>query len=77
MTVASDICGIIRAEAEERGLSGNELSRRSGLCQTGVAKLLRGEVNPHAETVVRLLAAMNRNLAWLHHRLKDLHGAAT
>lgn len=62
------MCELARAlltECERQNLSGAELARRSGVPQTAVASILRGDTDPRLSTVLRLLDGLGRSLGWL------------
>ena len=43
---------------KERGLTQNQLSERTGIAQTDISKLERGNANPSLRTLQRLAAGM-------------------
>ena len=57
---------LLREDATEQELSGAELARRSGLPQTGIARLLRGDGDVTVSTLLGVLGALGRDLRWLH-----------
>ena len=48
----------VRAEREARGLTQKQLSERTGIAQTDISKLERGNANPSLRTLQRLAAGM-------------------
>lgn len=59
------------AERQAQALSLNELARRAALSPGRVHAILTGGTpNPGILTVLRVLAALGRDLRWLHGRLR-------
>lgn len=54
------LADLLRRDAAGQELSGNEIARRSGLAQTYVAKILRGESDPPVSVLLKLLAVLGR-----------------
>lgn len=52
----------IRAQAREKGISHNELARRSGLIQSNVTRMLAGKYSPTLDNLIRLAEAANCHL---------------
>lgn len=46
----------------EQGITQAQLAERSGLKQSAIARIERGKVNPTLDTVLKLAAALNRDL---------------
>ncbi len=63
--VCSRVAQILKREREKRGLSMNVLSQRAGLSQQMISFVERGLRNPTLETLLRITAAMEVNLAEL------------
>jgi transcriptional regulator with XRE-family HTH domain len=61
--VCSRVAGILRQEREKRGLSMNRVAERAGLSQQMVSYVERGMRNPTLETLLRIAAAMEMDLA--------------
>lgn len=61
---------VLGAECERQGLSGAELAERSGVSQTGVAAVLRGDRDPQFSTLLKLLDGLGRSLGWLAAEIK-------
>ena len=58
---------LIRSEQERRGWSDSELARRADVPQSAVWSILNGATTrPRWDTVLALLGALERDLAWLH-----------
>jgi transcriptional regulator with XRE-family HTH domain len=65
--MAPDLATILAAEAKARGLSGAKLAERADVPQTAAAAILRGQTaDPRLSTLLALLGALGRDLAWLH-----------
>jgi transcriptional regulator with XRE-family HTH domain len=63
--VAARIVYALRRERERRGLSMNTVAARAGLSQQMVSYVERGMRNPTLDTLLRLAAAMEVDLAEL------------
>ena len=61
--VGSRVAQILRRERKKRGLSMNQVAERAGLSQQMVSYVERGMRNPTLETLLRITAAMDVNLA--------------
>jgi transcriptional regulator with XRE-family HTH domain len=61
--VCSRVAGILRQEREKRGLSMNRVAERAGLSQQMVSYVERGMRNPTLETLLRIAAALEIDLA--------------
>ena len=61
--MCSRVAKLLRREREKRGLSMNRVSERAGLSQQMVSYVERGMRNPTLETLLRIAAALNINLA--------------
>jgi DNA-binding XRE family transcriptional regulator len=46
----------------EQGLTQQQLAQRSGLRQSAIARLEKGQINPTLETLIKLARALNRQL---------------
>ena len=68
---ASIIC-LLREERERRGLSKCAVEQRAGVSQQMVGYVERGLRNPSLETVVRMAAALEVNLADIIRRASEL-----
>jgi len=71
--VVADIARALRAEMEKQELGFNELARRAGLRPSLVHQVLTGTTpNPGILTVLAILEALGKSLAWLdRERKKD------
>ncbi len=61
--VCSRVAHILRQEREKRGLSMNRVAERAGLSQQMVSYVEREMRNPTLETLLRIAAALEINLA--------------
>lgn len=61
--ICSRVAQILRQERERRGLSMNLVAERAGLSQQMVSYVERGMRNPTLETLLRIAAAMEIDLA--------------
>ena len=61
--VALHVVRLLREEREKRGLSRNELAKRSGLSQSMISLLERDLRNPTLETLLRITEALEADLA--------------
>jgi transcriptional regulator with XRE-family HTH domain len=61
--VCSRVAQILRKEREKRGLSMNEVAQASGLSQQMVSYVEREMRNPTLETLLRITAALDIDLA--------------
>ena len=59
---ASIISELIKAR-QERGISQYQLEELSGVKQSAIARLERGNINPTIETIQKLLAPLGKQLA--------------
>jgi len=60
----------LSAERQRQGVSAYEIARRTGLPRSLVNAILGGEtLNPGLLTVLKILAAFERDLAWLGKQL--------
>lgn len=76
--VCSRVARILRHEREKRGLSMNRVAERAGLSQQMVSYVERGMRNPTLETLLRIAAAMEINLAEvLGQAMKEVRRVAT
>lgn len=67
MTLAQSL----NAEMVRQGLSYNELGRQCGLSAGRTHAILTGiNANPGILTVLKILGALNKSLAWLDRQLK-------
>lgn len=67
MTAPPTLAVLFAAERERRGWSEAELARRAGVPQSAVWSILHGATTrPRWDTVLALLAALGRDLMWLH-----------
>ena len=66
----------IRELRERSGTSRSELSRRSGIHTSNVARLEFGEANPSLETLVRLADALGTSVADLVRDVGEVRGVA-
>lgn len=64
-----DLGVILLAECVARGLSVPQLARESGLALSVTQNLLNGRTRaPRLDTLLAVLGALGRDLAWLHDR---------
>ena len=61
--VCSRVAQLLRREREKRGLSMNRVAERAGLSQQMVSYVERGMRNPTLETLLRIAAAIEIDLA--------------
>jgi DNA-binding phage protein len=58
---------VLRGELDAKGWTATHLARESGVPQSRVSELLSGTTaDPRLSTVLALLAALGRDLGWLH-----------
>jgi transcriptional regulator with XRE-family HTH domain len=60
------LASVLRAEAEAKTFTQQELAERAGLRQQMVSDVLRGKYIPNARALLALLRVLGRDLAWLH-----------
>lgn len=64
---------ILDRERERQGLSINALARAAGMSPGRVQEVLKGGTpDPQFSTVVKLLGALGKSLAWLGRELKSV-----
>jgi transcriptional regulator with XRE-family HTH domain len=62
----------LSAERQRQGVSRYELARRTGLPRSRVNAILGGDTpNPGVLTLLKILAALERDLAWLGKQLGE------
>ena len=59
---AAFITALVQAR-QEQGFSQRELETLSGVKQPQIARMERGDANPQLDTMLKVLAAMNKTLA--------------
>lgn len=65
------IANVLRAEMERQGMGFNELARRAEIPPSRVHGILTGETpNPGILTVIAILGALGKSLAWLDRERK-------
>jgi len=70
--VCTRIAQILRNEREKRSLSMNQVAERAGLSQQMVSYVERGMRNPTIETLLRMAAAIEVDLARVIERAQKL-----
>lgn len=58
----AEVVRILRAERTSRGVSMNELARRTGLRQPTISILESGQPNPKLDSLLRIAAALELDL---------------
>ena len=58
----AEVVRILRAERTSRGISMNELARRTGLRQPTISILESGQPNPKLDSLLRIAAALELDL---------------
>jgi transcriptional regulator with XRE-family HTH domain len=64
--VETRLAQCVKAERQARGWSQADLATHAGVAKASVSKIERGEMSPSAGLLVRLAAAFDLTLAWLH-----------
>jgi transcriptional regulator with XRE-family HTH domain len=60
------LAAVLRGEADAKTLTQAELAARAGLLQQHVSDVLRGKYPPNTRSLLAILRALGRDLAWLH-----------
>lgn len=66
VTTGSGIGPLLAREAAVKGVGQRDLAARAGTTQATISRLLLGKQEPYLPTLLRVLGALGRDLAWLH-----------
>ena len=55
----------IKRKMNEHGLSSRELAKRSGVSESGISRILSGEIDPRVKTFSKIADALHVDPVWL------------
>lgn len=55
----------IKAKMNEHGLSSRELAKRSNISESGISRILSGEIDPRVKTFTKIAEALHVDPVWL------------
>lgn len=55
----------IKEKMTEHGLNSRELSKRAGISESGISRILTGEIEPRLKTFIKIADALHCDYVWL------------
>jgi len=55
----------IRTKMNEWGLSARDLAKKAGISESGVSRILSGEIEPRLKTFIKIADALHVDYVWL------------
>lgn len=55
----------IKNKMTEHGLNSRELAKRSGISESGISRILTGEIEPRLKTFIKIADALRCDYVWL------------
>ena len=55
----------IKARMNELGMNSRELAKRSGISESGISRILTGEIDPRTKTFMKIADALRSDYTWL------------
>ena len=55
----------IKEKMNEHGLNARELAKKSGISESGVSRILTGEIEPRLKTFIKIADALKCDYVWL------------